>query len=102
MTYKVTALQDLTIRAMVLKQTPLKGRGAQGQTPKEFPRWVSMKAGETRTDITRVLGVDPELMPGSPTTIINGMRMVPTVQGWTDADLPKEFQGLYRLETMKR
>jgi hypothetical protein len=62
MEYKVTALQDVTIRAYVLSGISTR--------PSEQQEWVSLEAGEVRDGLGLVLGVHPKSLPGETPTEI--------------------------------
>jgi len=97
MKYKVTALRDVTVRAFVPTQTPVRIGTQTVMKPSEQEEWISLRAGEVRDGVGLVLGVHPASLPNEIATHVQGVPMILTA-GWSNADLPKEFFGLYRLE----
>ena len=82
--YKVTALQDVTIRACVNDQ----------------PEWVNLHAGEVRHDVKTVLGVHPNDAPEHRAIHAFGATFV--VTDTRGLPLPTEFYGVVRVEEEER
>jgi len=97
MTYKVTALKTVTIRAYVRGKTAVRIGGQIAMKPSERDEWIQLKAGEVRDGLGLVIGVHPSSLPDHVPTHIHGIATVLS-EGWSPDDLPKEFNGLYRLE----
>ena len=66
--------------------------------PSEHEEWISLRAGEVRDGLGFVLGVHPSCLPHEMPSQVNGVTMI-IVSGWSDADLPKDFYGMFRLES---
>jgi hypothetical protein len=97
MEYKVTALQDVTLRAYVRSKKPKDIGGHVVLAPTESQQWVSLRAGEVRDGLGLVVGVHPKCCPDERAVSLQGVSIV-TGQGWSNSELPKEFYGLFRLE----
>jgi len=97
MKYKVTALQDVTIRAYVRGQTPVQIGDQIAMKPSEHEEWISLGAGEVREGLGFVIGVHPHSLPDESPIHVKGVPLI-IGSGWSNDDLPKEFYGLYRLE----
>jgi len=82
--YKVTALQDVTIRACVREQ----------------PEWVNLHAGEVRHGVKTVLGVHPADAPEHRAIHAFGATFV--VTDTRGLPLPTEFYGVVRVEPEDR
>ena len=78
--YKVTALQDVTIRACV----------------DDKPEWVNLHAGEVRHGVKTVLGVHPNDAPEHRAIHAFGATFV--VTDTRGLPLPSEFYGVLRVE----
>ena len=97
MKYKVTALQDVTIRAYVRGETPIRLGNQVVMKPTEHEEWVSLRAGQFRDGLGLVIGVHPNSLPDESPTHVKGVPMI-IGEGYSSEELPKEFHGLYRLE----
>jgi len=97
MTYKVTALGDVTFRAYVRGQKLLVVGGAVGVRPVESEEWITLRAGESREGLGLVLGISPRSLPQQPVIHISGIPMV-LMPSYSPQTLPKDFFGLLRLE----
>ena len=86
MPYKVTALKNVTIKAMVRTQVRENIGTDHIFRPSEREEWITLRAGEVRDGLGLVLETHPK----------HGLALAE--QGFLDGDLPKEFGGLYRLE----
>ena len=82
--YKVTALQDVTIRACV----------------SEKPEWVNLQAGEVRHGLKTILGVHPNDAPEHRAIHAFGATFV--VTDTHGLPLPTEFYGVLRVEQEDR
>lgn len=97
MSYRVTALANVTIRAYMPHQTPVRLGPSIVMKPGEREEWVTLRAGQVREGLGLVLGVHPNSLPEAEAWHINGVKMV-LPESWSTADLPKDFFGLFRLE----
>jgi len=68
MKYKVTALRDVTIRAYVPFQAPVRIGNDTVMKPSERQEWISLQAGEVREGIGLVLGVHSSSLPNETPT----------------------------------
>ena len=82
--YKVTALQDVTIRACV----------------SDRPEWVNLHAGEVRHGLKTVLGVHPQDAPEHRAIHAFGATFV--VTDTRGLPLPTDFYGVLRVEEEER
>lgn len=97
MKYKVTALNDVTVLAYVRSEIIEHVGAAIGRRPAKRKEWVSLRAGEVREGLGMIVGVHPRSCPGTVPTHIDGLPIVMSPP-WSNAGLPKEFFGLFRLE----
>lgn len=97
MKYKVTALQDVTLRASVPAVALKRAGGHLLSRPSEEEQWITLRAGQTRENLFLISGVHPSCLPGEKPTRLGGVSLV-LYPGWSDDQLPMEFHGLYRLE----
>jgi hypothetical protein len=97
MTYKVTALKDVTIRAYVRGKTAVEMGGRVFMKPSEREEWISLSAGEVVRGLGLVIATHPASVPNVMPLNVHGISMV-IGDSWGNEDLPKEFFGLYRLE----
>ena len=82
--YKITALQDVTVRACV----------------NDKPEWVNLQRGEVRHDVKTVLGVHPNDAPEHRAIHAFGATFVMTDP--RGLPLPTEFYGVLRVEQEDR
>jgi len=82
--YKITALQDVTIRACV----------------KDDPEWLNLHAGEVRHGVKTVLGVHPNDAPEHRAIHAFGATFV--VTDTRGLPLPTDFYGVLRVEEEDR
>jgi hypothetical protein len=98
MRYKVTALQDVMLRAYVPTQKLTTHGNERIVVPSEKEEWVSLRAGECRENLGMILGVHPDYLPSETPLHVQGSPPMICAPSTADSDLPKEFFGLYRLE----
>ena len=98
MTYKVTALKNVTIRARIRGQRLVPVGNQYATIPSETEEWVTLRLGEARSGLGLVLGVHPSSAPGEQAISYNGGPQMVSAGGWSNEELPKEFLGLFRLE----
>ena len=95
MTFKVTAIKDVTIRAYVRFQEPVDLGGCIAMKPSERREWVALRAGETRDGLGMVLGVSPEYLSNHQAMRTPGEPLVVFLE---PKNLPAEHFGLFLLE----
>jgi hypothetical protein len=95
MTFKVTAIRNVTIRAYVRFQEPVDLGGHIAMKPSERREWITLRAGEIRDGLGMVLGVSPEYLPNHQALRNPGE---PPVVFLEPQNLPAEHFGLFRLE----
>ncbi len=97
MVYKVIALRDVTIRAMVKGTRIVNSGGKMMMIPSETEEWIFLRAGQERDALVTVVGVHPKDREDLFATFVRGEPIV-LADTWEPTDLPKVFFGLYRLE----
>jgi hypothetical protein len=101
--YKVTALRPVTIWANIESS---KGEGAPGEAEEvmyeDRPAWIELQSGETLDKLAGVHGVHPACMPHEKRVYLpdTDEDFVP-LSTWCEAELPKNFFGLFTLEVSK-
>src|SRR5262249_34479386 len=98
MSYKVTALQSVTIRAYVNHQVPTRVGNHTLMKPTQREEWVSLRANEIRDGLGLVLGIHPNSLPETQPIHINGIPRI--LISYKNSELPMEFHGLFRLEVV--
>lgn len=99
MTFKVTALRDVTFWGYVRSQSVEVIGGAVGVRPRESEQWISLRAGEVRGGLGLILGIAPQCLPRESAITVSGVRMV-LLPSYSPDTLPREFFGLLRLEAV--
>lgn len=89
---KVTATADIRIYANVVGRQRVVIRGSAGFKPTNSKQWVFMHAGETRDDISLIIGLDPHLFPEMGTECVGRNLWVVPYHGQED------FQDLLLVE----
>jgi hypothetical protein len=95
-TYSVLALCDVVIRASVNTERMSRQDGKSVCVPHHHEEWITLRAGEERKGLVFVVGVYPAAAPKVRPILFNGVRIA-LADDCPDADLPKDFFGLYRL-----
>ena len=92
---KVTARKPVRIYANVVsfKKVHL-GEGIYGEEPANRLCFVLMRSGESRSDISILLGVHPSFLPGEATDNVEGEDFVPYRPG----QISPAFQALVQVE----
>ena len=98
MTYKVAALRNVTILANIRGQRRVNLGGQFAMIPSESKQWVTLRAGESLEGLGMPVGIHPASAPGEMPIHTPGLPAFVTMDQWSDATLPQEFLGLFRLE----
>jgi len=89
---KYTAIKDVRIYANVVTQMKQVREGVVFPArPVNTKQWVEMRAGETREDISLILGIDPKLLPDEKTELV-GTNM------WVVRAERPTFHGFLKIE----
>ena len=96
--YTVTALRDVTIWAAVKgEKLEVIDEGIHFMRPCATEQWLELAAGESREGLGMVLGVSPEDAPDATPIRPSGKPQM-VLLAHNQADLPREFLGLLRIE----
>jgi hypothetical protein len=86
MIWKVTVLEDITIRAHIRGQTPQRVGDQIFMRPSESQQWISLRKGEVQSGLGLIMGVHPKCVPNEQAIRVDGVSLVMT-GSWSKEDL---------------
>ena len=98
MKIKVTALQDVSVYVNVVGSTSVRLGDGFYPKPTNSTGYIFIPSGQSRSDISLFVGIDPRQLPGHETTLIGTNLWVVPCQYQPETSGIQEFHGLVRAE----
>lgn len=97
MKLKATAVKDVAFWANVVSYENVQLGKAIAQKPVNRMTKIWLPEGQSRDDLSMILGIEPSFLPGHPTATV-GTNLALVLCEFNQGSQPETFHGLLRLE----
>ena len=102
MKIRITAISDVRFYCNVVSYKAERIGNSVGYRPINTLIWVNLRAGQSRDDISLVLGVDPQLLPSEPKLLVGtNLHVVPCEFNGHKED-KAQFYDLISMEVLEK